>query len=45
MGSKRKVLVSAGTTIHQYDGATTVSSALITLPSGETWTDVADAGQ
>ena len=41
---KGKFLVSAGTTIHQYDGATTVSSALITLPSGETWTDVADAG-
>ena len=41
---KGKFLVSAGTTIHQYDGATTVSSALITLPSGETWTDVTDAG-
>ena len=41
---KGKFLVSAGTTIHQYDGATTVSSALITLPSGQTWTDVADAG-
>ena len=41
---KGKFLVSAGTTIHQYDGATTVTSALITLPSGETWTDVADAG-
>ena len=41
---KGKFLVSAGTTIHQYDGATTGTSALITLPSGETWTDVADAG-
>ena len=27
-----------------YDGATTVGSALITLPSGQTWTDVTDAG-
>ena len=41
---KGKFVVSAGTTLHQYDGATTVSSALITLPSGQTWTDVTDAG-
>ena len=37
-------LVSAGTGLHQYDGATTVSSAVVTLPSGQTWTDVADIG-
>ncbi len=37
-------LVSAGTGLHQYDGATTVSSAVVTLPSGQTWTDVADVG-
>jgi len=37
-------LVSAGTGLYQYDGATTVSSAVVTLPSGQTWTDVADIG-
>jgi hypothetical protein len=41
---KGQFIVSAGTTIHAYDGATTVGSALITLPSGQSWTDVADAG-
>jgi hypothetical protein len=41
---KGQFIVSAGTTIHAYDGATTVGSALITLPSGQTWTDIADAG-
>ena len=41
---KGQFLVSAGNTIHAYDGATTVGSALITLASGETWTDVVDAG-
>ena len=30
--------------LHQYDGNTTVSSAIITLPSGQTFTDVTDAG-
>tara|TARA_Y100000768_G_scaffold296661_1_gene230471 strand:+ start:1383 stop:3317 length:1935 start_codon:yes stop_codon:yes gene_type:complete len=41
---KGKFLVSAGTGIYEYDGATTVSSVLVTLASGETWTDVVDAG-
>ena len=41
---KGQFIVSAGTTIHAYDGATTVGSALITLPSGQTWTDITDAG-
>jgi hypothetical protein len=41
---KNKFLVSAGTSIFEYDGATTVSSAKIVLASGDTWTDVADAG-
>ena len=35
---KGKFVVSAGTTLHQYDGATTVSSAKIVLASGDTWT-------
>ena len=41
---KGLMLVSAGTTLHQYDGATTVGSAIETLPVGQTWTDVVDAG-
>ena len=41
---KNKFLVSAGNAIYEYDGATTVSSAKVTLASGETWTDVTDAG-
>ena len=41
---KGLMLVSAGTTLHQYDGNTTVGSAIETLPSGQTWTDVVDAG-
>ena len=41
---KGKFLVAAGTGLYQYDGATTVSSVIITLPSGQTWTDVTDAG-
>ena len=41
---KGKFLVSIGAAIHQYDGVTTVGSAIITLPSGQTWTDVTDAG-
>ena len=41
---KGKFLVTIGSAIHQYDGATTVGSAIITLPSGQTFTDVCDAG-
>ena len=41
---KGKFLVSAGTGIYEYDGATTVSSVLVNLAAGETWTDVVDAG-
>ena len=41
---KGKFLVSIGTALREYDGATTVASAAITLPAGETWTDVIDAG-
>ena len=41
---KGKFLVTIGNAIHQYDGASTVSSAIITLPSGQTFTDVADVG-
>tara|TARA_Y100001973_G_scaffold1590_1_gene2267 strand:+ start:43 stop:1971 length:1929 start_codon:yes stop_codon:yes gene_type:complete len=41
---KGKFLVSAGTGLHQYDGATTVSSAIINLPPSQKWTDVVDAG-
>ena len=41
---KSKFLVSIGTALHPYDGATTVGSAIFTLPSGQTWTDVVDAG-
>ena len=41
---KGKFLVSIGAAIHQYDGVTTVGSAIITLPTGQTWTDVTDAG-
>ena len=41
---KGKFLVSIGTELREYDGATTVSSAVITLPTGETWTDAADVG-
>ena len=41
---KNKFLVSAGTSIFEYDGATTVGSAKIVLASGDTWTDVVDAG-
>ena len=36
--------MSIGNAIHQYDGNTTVGSAIVTLPSGQTFTDVADAG-
>jgi len=41
---KGKFLVTIAGAIHQYDGATTVGSAIITLPSGQTFTDVCDAG-
>jgi len=41
---KGKFLVTIGNAIHQYDGNTTVSSAVVTLPSGQTFTDVADVG-
>ena len=41
---KGLMMVSTGTTLHQYDGATTVGSAIETLPSGQSWTDVVDAG-
>ena len=37
-------LLSVGTTLHQYDGATTVAAALETLPAGQTWTSIVDAG-
>tara|TARA_Y100001937_G_scaffold127958_1_gene201818 strand:- start:251 stop:2176 length:1926 start_codon:yes stop_codon:yes gene_type:complete len=41
---KGLLLVTIGNAIHQYDGNTTVGSAIVTLPSGQTFTDVADAG-
>ena len=41
---KGHLVVSIGTGLHDYDGATTVASAMLTLPTGETWTDVADVG-
>ena len=41
---KGVLLVTIGNAIHQYDGATTVGSAIVTLPSGQTFTDVTDAG-
>ena len=41
---KGQFLVSIGNALHQYDGATTVGSAIVTLPSGQTFTDAADAG-
>ena len=41
---KGKFLVTIGNAIHQYDGDTTVGSAIVTLPSGQTFTDVADVG-
>ena len=41
---KNQFLVSIGNAIHAYDGNTTVGSAIITLGTGETFTDVCDAG-
>ena len=41
---KGEFLVSIGNALHQYDGETTVGSAIVTLPSGQTFTDATDAG-
>jgi len=41
---KGKLLVTIDNAIHQYDGNTTVGSAIVTLPPGETFTDATDAG-
>ena len=41
---KGQFLVSIGNSIHAYNGDTTVGSAIITLPTGQTFTDVCDAG-
>ena len=41
---KNTFIVTIGNALHQYDGDTTVSSAIISLPSGQTFTDVTDAG-
>jgi len=41
---KGHLVVSIATALHDYDGATTVASAMLTLPTGETWTDIADVG-
>ena len=41
---KGQFLVSIGNAIHSYNGNTTVGSAIITLPTGQTFTDVCDAG-
>ena len=41
---KGQFLVSIGNAIHSYNGDTTVGSAIITLPTGQTFTDVCDAG-
>ena len=41
---KGQFLVTIGSGIHSYDGVTTVGSAIITLPSGQSFTDVTDAG-
>ena len=41
---KGVLLVTIGNAVHQYDGATTVGSAIVTLPSGQTFTDATDAG-
>jgi len=41
---KNTFIVTIGNSLHQYDGNTTVSSAIITLPSGQSFTDVTDAG-
>jgi len=41
---KGQFLVTIGNALHAYDGNTTVGSAIVTLPSGQTFTDAADAG-
>ena len=41
---KGQFLVTIGNAIHPYDGNTTVGTAIITLGTGETFTDVCDAG-
>ena len=41
---KGQFLVSIGNALHAYDGNTTVGSAIVTLPSGQTFTDATDAG-
>ena len=41
---KGQFLVSIGNSIHAYNGDTTVGSSIITLPTGQTFTDVCDAG-
>ena len=41
---KGQFLVSIGNALHAYDGNTTVGSAIVTLPSGQTFTDAADVG-
>ena len=41
---KGQFLVSIGNALHAYNGNTTVGSAIVTLPSGQTFTDATDAG-
>ena len=41
---KGQLIVSIGNALHAYDGTTTVGSAIVTLPSGQTFTDATDAG-
>ena len=41
---KGQLIVSIGNALHAYDGNTTVGSAIVTLPSGQPFTDAADAG-
>jgi hypothetical protein len=41
---KGQFLVSIDNALHAYDGNTTVGSAIVTLPSGQTFTDATDAG-
>ena len=41
---KGQLIVSIGNALHAYDGNTTVGSAIVTLPSGQSFTDATDAG-
>lgn len=41
---KGQLIVSIGNALHAYDGNTTVGAAIVTLPSGQTFTDATDAG-